>query len=368
MPDLGDRSEIQQTSLPGSFGGRRVARLLLATGLSVLSVWIVFAVLVALVWAVLLAITVWPLHKRVLGLPTSARRRTIGALVVTLVTSVALLVPVAFVVLAIGREAETSITWLTEAQQIGIPVPDWVAHIPLLGRSADAWWRSHLSDPKRAADLLSSLDLSSLAAWSQTLGGRLAHTLVLVFITFPALFFLLRDGDLIGARFLAVMDYIFGDPGERLATKLVATVRGIVDGTVLVALGEGILIGVAYVVTGVPHPILFGALTVAFAMLPLGAWIAFGAASLVLLIENSDPFMAASLFGFGAVVMLIGDNLVQPALIGGAARLPFLWTLVGILGGLQTFGVVGLFLGPVVMAAFLTVWREWIEAPAVANE
>jgi predicted PurR-regulated permease PerM len=59
-------------------------------------------------------------------------------------------------------------------------------------------------------------------------------------------------------------------------------------------------------------------------------------------------------------VMLIGDNFIQPAFIGGATRLPFLLILVGIIGGLQTFGLIGLFLGPVIMSALLTVWREWV--------
>ena len=74
--------------------------------------------------------------------------------------------------------------------------------------------------------------------------------------------------------------------------------------------------------------------------------------------------MVAGLFGFGAAVMLVGDNFVQPAVIGGASRLPFLWALIGILGGLQSFGVLGLFIGPVIMAALLSVWREWLDAQA----
>jgi predicted PurR-regulated permease PerM len=58
--------------------------------------------------------------------------------------------------------------------------------------------------------------------------------------------------------------------------------------------------------------------------------------------------------------MLIGDTFVQPALIAGAARLPFLWILIGILGGLETFGLLGLFLGPAIIAALLTIWRDWV--------
>jgi predicted PurR-regulated permease PerM len=72
---------------------------------------------------------------------------------------------------------------------------------------------------------------------------------------------------------------------------------------------------------------------------------------------------AAGLFGFGAAVMLVGDNVVQPYLIGNAIRLPFLWVLIGILGGVETLGLSGLFVGPVVMAALLTIWREWVGPP-----
>jgi predicted PurR-regulated permease PerM len=93
-------------------------------------------------------------------------------------------------------------------------------------------------------------------------------------------------------------------------------------------------------------------------MLPLGAWLAFGTAAIVLILAGGSILAAAAVAGSGAVVMLIGDNFVQPALIGGAVRLPFLWTLFGILGGLETFGLIGLFLGPVLMAALLTIWRQ----------
>ena len=77
-------------------------------------------------------------------------------------------------------------------------------------------------------------------------------------------------------------------------------------------------------------------------------------------VKGGTSLSAAGLFGFGTAVLLIGDNFIQPALIGGSAELPFLLVLIGILGGMQSFGLVGLFLGPVIMAALLTVWREWI--------
>jgi predicted PurR-regulated permease PerM len=263
-------------------------------------------------------------------------RRTLASALFTLLVGLALLLPLVLVAVEVGREAQTALRWLAEAQQHGVPAPNWLAGIPLLGRSAEAWWRDHLGGPIEAKAFLEGFDQSTLAAWSQALGGEVFFRSLLVLITFVALFLLLRDGEWLAERVLALMDRALGDPGERLAGRLAEAIRGTVVGTVLVALGEGLLIGLGYVTAGVPHAVLFGVLTAAFAMLPLGAWIAFGAAALTLLAEGGSPFAAIGVFGWGAVVMLAGDNLVQPALIGGAARLPFLWALVGILGGLGT--------------------------------
>jgi AI-2E family transporter len=83
-------------------------------------------------------------------------------------------------------------------------------------------------------------------------------------------------------------------------------------------------------------------------------------AAFLLLFEGGSGWAAAGVVGCGATVMLIGDYVLWPTLVGGAARLPFLLALVGIFGGLQVFGLLGVFLGPVIMAALLVVWREWL--------
>jgi predicted PurR-regulated permease PerM len=109
---------------------------------------------------------------------------------------------------------------------------------------------------------------------------------------------------------------------------------------------------------------MFTIFTTAFAMLPFGAWIAFAAAALTSLSGGSSGIAAAAVFGWGAMVMPAGDHFVWPTMVGDAARLPFLFAFVGIFGGLAAFGLIGLFLGPAIMAALLTVWREWIFRPA----
>jgi predicted PurR-regulated permease PerM len=343
-------------------GARRIVRLCFAAALLALALWVARSHLAALAWAVVMAVAAWPLYERF-----SARlpgRRTLASLLFTVLTALLLAFPVVLALIEIGREAQAIMQWAGQARESGVPVPEWLTRMPLLGQHLDQWWRTNLADPKAAGDLFGEFNTNSLAEWSKSFGGQLLHRLFVALLTFMALFLLLRDGERIAARLLALADRWLGGPGERLAEKMVVAVRGVVNGTVLVAVGEGILIGAAYVVAGVPHAVLFAILTTAFAMLPLGAWFAFTAAALVHLVEGGSGLAAALVFGWGAVVMLIGDNFVQPGLIGGAARLPFLWALIGIAGGLETFGLVGLFLGPVVMAALLTIWREWVGAAA----
>ena len=95
-------------------------------------------------------------------------------------------------------------------------------------------------------------------------------------------------------------------------------------------------------------------------MIPFAAKLIFGACALVLVAEGH---MAAGggLFAYGMILTLVADNYVRPALIGGAVKLPFIWTLLGIFGGMENFGLLGLFLGPTLMAVLMSIWRDWIE-------
>ncbi|HEX8663105.1 MAG TPA: AI-2E family transporter [Beijerinckiaceae bacterium] len=363
-PRPADAPAPSQKTLPDpDAGARRVVRLCFAAALVVLALWVARSYLAALAWAAVIAIGAWPLYRRF-----AARMpgRVLAPLAFTALTAVVIAIPVVLALIEIGRESQAIVGWAGRARETGVPAPEWLVRAPLLGQHLDQWWRTNLADPKAAGDLFGG-NANSLAEWSKSFGGQVLYRLFLALLTFMALFLLLRDGEKIAARVLALADRWLGGPGERLAERTVVAVRGVVNGTVLVAVGEGIIIGAAYVVAGVPHAVLFAILTGAFAMLPLGAWFAFTAAALVHLLEGGSGLSAALVFAWGAVVMLIGDNFVQPGLIGGAARMPFLWALIGIAGGLEVFGLVGLFLGPVVMAALLTIWREWIGAATASN-
>jgi predicted PurR-regulated permease PerM len=358
-----ERSELRRTenaALPIDSRARAVTRAAVAILLVLLALWVASDFLSALTWAAILAITTWPIYARFKMLIAGGRAPALAALLFTLLTGLVLLVPVILTVHQIAQGSDAFARWVSQLRADGLPVPGWIAQLPIAGEYLDRWWQANLSNPKAMVKWLRGINMESITAWTSALGGALLHRLFLFLVTLIALFLVLRDGRWLAGRVLATTDLLLGDPGERLASKVADAIRGTVNGTVAVAVADGTIIGVAYVLTGVPHPLLFAVLTMAFAMVPFGAWAAFTAATLILLLHGGSFLVAAGLFGFCAAVMLIGDNVIQPALIGGTTRLPFLLVLIGILGGLQSFGLVGLFLGPVIMAALLTVWREWI--------
>jgi predicted PurR-regulated permease PerM len=357
-------SEDRRPLLPSDGEGRKRARIVFVIGLGFLGLWVAWDFMAPLAWAMVLAMSLWPLHTRFAARITAGRTTaSVPALLFTLAVGVLLFLPVGLALHQAAQEGQALSRFLANARQHGVPVPPWLPDVPL-GEYGVSWWKTNLADPQGVSALLGeNSDTENGAGWSRSVAGQVLHRSFLFLVALAALFVLLRDGDWIARRVMGFADGLLGDPGERLASKVVETVRGTVNGTVAVAVLEGLLIGVAYVLAGVPNPLLFALMTMAFAMVPLGAWVVFSAASLLVLLKGGSGLAAAGVFGFGATVMLVGDLLVWPALIGNAARLPFLLALIGIFGGLQAFGLVGLFVGPMILAALWTVWREWLGRP-----
>lgn len=325
--------------------------LLLALGAYVLQ-----GFLRALAWAAVLAVAVWPLYAR-------AQRRLGGHGVLlplgfTLGAAALVLAPLTLLGVQVGHEARSVLRWINEARAHGAPAPDWLQALPVFGAQATAWWDEHLRQSADAAALLGRVDRAQVLELSRSVGGRLAHQGVILGFTLLTLFFLLREGTRLAADLLAVSRRLFGSHGERVLLQMAASVHGTVDGMVLVGLGVGALLGVGYALAGVPHPALLGALTAVAAVIPMGAPLVLLAAGAVA-VAQGHALAAAVLVGVGMTVIFVADHAIRPALIGGSTKLPFLWVLLGLLGGIETFGLLGLFLGPAIMAALILLWREW---------
>ena len=192
--------------------------------------------------------------------------------------------------------------------------------------------------------------------WTR-LGSQLAGRIAILLFALLGLFFLYRDGPLLIEQSEALADRLLGPPVRRIGHNAVTAVRATVNGLVLVGFGEGIVLGFAYWAAGLQHPVLFACATGVLAAVPFGAPVIFVVASLMLLAQ-SHVTGAILVFLFGWLVVFVADHFLRPVLIGSAARIPFLWVLLGIFGGLETFGLVGVFLGPALISVVLAIWRD----------
>jgi predicted PurR-regulated permease PerM len=135
----------------------------------------------------------------------------------------------------------------------------------------------------------------------------------------------------------------------------------------IIAIGEGVVLGTAYWLAGVPSPVTLGALTGLMALIPGGAPLSFTLVSIYLAASGS-VVAGIGLFAWGTIELFIVDKTIRPKLVGGPIKLPFLPTFFGLIGGVKTMGFLGLFIGPVLMALLVAIWREWVREAEIADE
>jgi predicted PurR-regulated permease PerM len=349
-------SEVVATpELPTENARQATARLAFAAAVVLLALWTFAQYLPALGWAGVIAIATWPFYHRL--------RARFGAHGAALPALFAIFIGLVFLAPVVGAgwfasvEAQAAVHWLDEARKSGVAPPDGLERLPYVGASAAAWWRQNLADPANASSLIKGVDKKPLIAMSEHIGAVAGRRLIVFLFTILALFFLFRDGDSVAASLGRLSERAFGPRGRDIGERIVNSVHGTVDGLVLVGLGEGLVLAIAYYLLGVPQWLLLGAATAVGAIIPFGAFVMFSIAA-ALLIYKGAIVGAVIIFALGLVVLTAADHVVRPYVIGNATRLPFLFVLVGILGGVEAFGMLGLFLGPAIMAILVDLWRE----------
>ena len=337
--------------------GQRATRIALAAGLFLLALYTVRAFLPALGWAVVIAIAAWPAYRRYLA-GWHGEGRTAPALLATAAIAILVLIPFLLLAVEAMRDARAVADWVIIAQREGVPMPDWLGTVPLVGPRLVHWWQDTLAQPVvPGVHRFAGLDSSVILLHTRKIGGALIHRVITFLFTLLTLFFLFRDGEWLAKQTIQAAERVIGPSGERLGMQMVRSIRGTLDGLVLVGLGEGAVLGVGYAIAGAPHAALLGALTAVAAMIPFGAPLLF--LSVAALLAAQGAIVAAiSIVALGFVVLFVADHFLRPIMIGGATKLPFLWVLLGILGGVETFGLLGLFLGPAIMAALVLLWQE----------
>lgn len=323
------------------------------------AVWLMHGFIPALLWAVVIAVATWPLRMR---LAQKIKAGNIGvAAIMTAAVAMLLFFPIIYALFHAASDFGALTRWVVTVQKTGMGPPEWLHSIPAVGDQAEKWWLANLSDPASLSVFLGSADSVWIKGVAQDMGRQAAHRLITLIFTVVTLFFLYEGGDDLSTKTLTLLEKLTGETGRRYGLQAATAIRATVNGVVLVGLAEGLLIGISYGVAGAPHAAILGLLTGALAMIPFAAPLIFTGVSLVLIAQGSMA-AAVGVFVFGMLVLAIGDHVVRPKIIGGSVELPFLWVLFGILGGVEVFGLIGLFVGPALMALVVMMWNDMTQS------
>ncbi len=348
---------------PSDSTAHKTARYVLIGALLVLGGWMLQRFLPALSWAVVLAIATASLYDYWLKRFSGPRRHLWAALSFTAVMGTIVVVPLIYFGFVAVRESAALVRAFAESSHDGAPpLPPFLRQLPTVGDWLQTQWVQLIGQAHEEVGNAAVSAHPSVLEWTRRLGLQILHRAVTLGFTLLTLFFICMNRERLRQDVPYAARRLFGPTVVPILTGVVNAIRATVDGIVLVAIAEGAIMAGVYALVSAPHPILLGAITGIFAMIPFAAPIAFGAVAVVLALGGSIGGAIAVLVT-GGILLFVADHFVRPVIIGEGARLPFLWVLLGILGGVEQFGLVGLFLGPALMAALVSVWRSWVRAP-----
>ena len=350
----------------------------------------------SLLWGVVLCFCLWPIQRRLIDWLKG--RRTLAALITTASISLVLVVPFVVLGVSLADDARALGSATRRWLEAGPPgPPTWLEKIPMVGGPAKTYWKEFAADaanlmrelhkvaeetPGQEAGLstpelekakletmpdgtvtnsrlvrslktLVSSARSSFIKAGLAIGRGVIEVGLSVFLTF----FILRDGAAVADRLTTGVGRIAGDRGRHLLEVAGKTVRGVVYGILGTALVQGVLAGLGFLIAGVPGAALLGLLTFFLSPVPFGPPLVWVPAVIWLFSQGWIGWGVFMLiWGFGVSSI---DNFVKPWLISQESAMPFILIFFGVIGGALAFGLVGVFLGPTILAVVYRLIEEW---------
>lgn len=336
---------------------RRMLVAAILVGILILTVVVIQPFLIPVIWAAILAYVAWPLHVRLMRL--TRRRASIAALLTTLLLTIAIILPILWLVLLLRIETVVAYREVQAFLASNPTLPAALRDLPWVGPYLQQLLAELVADPAALRQQLGALFERSTGEITVLIGGA-GRNIAKLFFALLTLFFLLRDGRRFFEQLRAGLEGILGPQVRDYLQSIGQTTRAVVYALVLAAIVQGIFAGIGYWIVDIGPPVLLGAVTALVALIPFGAPLIWGSLTTWLLLTGRIS-EGVTLLVWGLLVVSWVDNIVRPLVISNATRMPFLLVVFGVLGGVLAFGLVGLFIGPVVLAVALAIWREWLE-------
>ena len=336
----------------------RVVLLVLFIGLLLAgSLWTLLPFLGALIWAATVVIATWPLL-----LQLRARTGTRPWLAVAIMTTLALLaviLPFAFAVSTLLDVAQRGDDVLREFLTKGLgPPPEWLGKIPAVGAQLVEKWQELATGGRQGLIDAAEPYMGAATSWAIAITGGIGMVTVNILLTIAMVAILYAQGETAARGALAFGQRLGGERGMEVMRLAAQAVRSVALGVVVTALVQSILAGIALAVCGVPGAAVLAALAFMLGIAQLGPLpILVPAIAWLFWTDHTVPAWVLIVL---AVPIGMLDNILRPILIRRGVQLPMLLIIAGVIGGLIGFGVMGLFVGPVLLAATYTLGKSWV--------
>ena len=329
-----------------------IALLLVAT------VWILKPFLLPLVWATMVAVATWPL---LLGAQRYLRNsRALAVLIMTTGMLLALILPLTLAVTTLLHNADLIKGWIKQITAEGLPQPpDWVGSLPLVGERAAMLWQQAAAAGPEGLSAQVALYAQKALGWFISNAGNLGMVFVQFLLTLVITAILYAKGEVAAAGVRRFFRRLAGERGEEAVILAGKAIRAVAMGIVVTALIQSLMGGLGLWIAGIPAVAVLTAVMFLMAIAQIGV-VPVLAAAVGWLFWKGATFWAIALLVWTVLVGSL-DNIIRPILIRKGAALPLLLILSGVVGGLVAFGVIGLFVGPVVLAVSYTLIKSWTE-------
>ena len=344
---------------------RLIAVILSVAAIAAVSTWIMAPFLPAITWAATIALATWPILVRLqvrLG-----GKRWAAATVLTLILALGFFVPLLLVLRGVINHADDAAALAQELAVNGLPAaPGWMAGIPVVGRRVAAYWNELAAlNPDGLRDRLEP-GLRVVSGWLLGSAGSLLRLVLQVILTIVVTCLFYMNGEKAAAGVRAFARRLGGESAESLALLAGNSARAVALGVVATAALQALCTGVALAIAGVPAAGLLAGAALVLCLAQIGPLIILAAA--VAWLYWSGHATAATGLLVASVGLVSMDNIIKPILITRGANLHLLLVFVGVVGGMFAFGLIGIFIGPVVLAAGWTLLQNWVSGvPALAT-
>lgn len=334
----------------------RILMGLLLGGVAIGCVLVLYPFISALLWAAILVFTTWPAFEW-LRQRLHLRHGAAAGIMVAL-TAIVVVLPIGLAAPSRGDDIARLQRVVEESLRSGLPAsPAWLFDIPLIGQTVGDLWNHWSEDISAMLGAMQPYFGIVLENGFHILLGIASGVLMFLLALFAA-FFIYLHGEAMAGRIELLLKRIAGDRAERLILVTGNTVRGVVYGILGTAIVQGLLTAFGLGLAGVPRAMLLGGIAGLLAVLPVGAPVVWIPAA-IWLASTGHWGWGLFLAIYGTVVISGADSIIRPWFIARGADLPFLLTVLGVLGGALAFGLLGIFLGPVLLGVGYTLMNEW---------